>query len=150
MKKITAFILCCVFLCSLISVSAFATEPEDILIKRNVEFLENGDYVVSEVHECAVQPRSGKTGYASATYWNSNGAAVWKVTVTGSFTYNGTTSSATSATATVDIYNANAKFVSKNAYTSGKTATATGTVKYDLVQTTRSASVSCDKNGNLY
>lgn len=150
MKKVISLILCCVLFLSLSSILAFAAEPEDILIKRSVELLDNGDFIVSEVYECAIQPRSGKSGYASATYKNANGTAIWKVTVDGSFTYDGTTSSATSATATVSIYNTNAKFVSKNAYTSGNTAIATGTVKYDLVQTTRSASVSCDKNGNLY
>ena len=72
------------------------------------------------------------------------------LSVKGSFTYNGSSSSATAAEATVTIYSSKASFVSKNAYTSGKTATATGTIKYDAVQTTRSASVSCDKNGNLY
>lgn len=150
MKRIAFFLIACLVIFSLCSTSALATENNDVLVKRTVEVLDNGDSIVTEVYECAVQPRSGKTGYASATYWNSLGAAVWKVTVTGTFTYNGTTSSATNATASVSIYNSNAKFVSKNAYTSGQKATATATVKYDTVQTTRSASVSCDKNGNLY
>lgn len=71
--------------------------------------------------------------------------------VNGSFTYNyGVSSQATSASATVQIFNNNATFVSKNAYTSGNTATATATVRYAAAITTKSTSVSCDKYGNLY
>lgn len=71
--------------------------------------------------------------------------------VNGSFTYNyGVSSQATSVSATVQIFNNNATFVSKNAYTSGNTATATATVRYAAAITTKSTSVSCDKYGNLY
>ncbi len=150
MKRFVALLISCVLVLSLCSLPTVAAEPGDILVKQTVEFLDNGDSITTEVYECAVQPRSTKTGYASATYKNSAGTAIWKVTVTGTFTYNGTSSSATSASASVSTYTTKAEFISKNAYTSGKTATATGTVKYDLYQTTRSVSVSCDKNGNLY
>ncbi|MDE6837940.1 MAG: hypothetical protein K2P33_06045 [Acutalibacter sp.] len=150
MKRIAFFLIACLVIFSLCSTSALATENSDVLVKRTVEVLDNGDSIVTELYECEVQPRSGKTGYASATYLNALGSAVWKVTVTGTFTYNGTTSSATNATTSVSIYNSNAKFVSKNASTSGNTATGTATVTYNASRTTRSASVSCDKNGNLY
>jgi hypothetical protein len=150
MKKVFALLLCCMLVISLCPTGVFAFEPEDILVKRTVEWLENGDSITTEVYEYAIQPRSGKTGYASTIYNNSSGTTIWKVTVTGTFTYNGTSSSATSATATVNTYSTSASFVSKNAYTSGNTATATATVKYLHSQTTRSAKISCDKNGNLY
>lgn len=75
-----------------------ASEPKDILVKRNVETLENGDTVTSEVYECAFQPRSEKNGYVNAA-----GTAIWKLTVTGSFTHNGTSYRATKAEATVSI-----------------------------------------------
>lgn len=150
MKNVISTFLCFLMICSFVTVPVIAAEPEDVLVKRTVEVLDNGDTVTTEIYECAIQPRSGKTGYATTTYKNSDGTSIWSVSVKGSFTYNGSTSSATSAEATVTIYSNTAIFVSKNAYTSGNTATATGTVKYKLVQTTRSASVSCDKNGNLY
>lgn len=119
-------------------------------MKQTIEILENGDTITTEIYECAVQPRSGKNGYVTSTYVNATGTAIWKLTVTGSFTYNGVSSSANSAEASVSIYNTKAKFVSKNAYINGATATGTATVTYNDSRTTRSASVSCDKNGNLY
>lgn len=121
------------------------------MLSKTVETLDNGDTIVTELYRSLVQPRSGASGHRTVTYRNSSGAAVWNVTVYGTFTYNyGVSSTATSATATVNIYNSNAKFISKNAYTSGNTATATATVTYSAMTTTRSVSVSCDKYGNLY
>ncbi len=150
MKKLIAVFLAGLLLISC-TVAASAKEPRDILISRTVEVLENGDSVVTELYENAIQPRTGKSGYKSYTHRNSGGTAIWKVTVTGTFTYNyGVSSTATGATATVNIYSGNAAFQSKNAWTSGNTAWASGTVVYDTVSTTRSVSISCDKYGNLY
>ncbi len=130
--------------------TAFAATQDDILIKQSVEMLDDGGTLISSLYECANQPRGGKTGYASATYKNALGTVMWKVTVTGTFTYNGVTSSATDAEVSVSLYSDNVKFVSKNAYTSGASAIGTATVTYNASHTTRSATVSCDKNGNLY
>ncbi|MEY8312490.1 hypothetical protein AALA61_10975 [Oscillospiraceae bacterium 42-9] len=151
MKRIIAVLLCLIMFFALMVSPVSASEPKDMLVKRTIEILENGDVVTTEVYECAVQPRSGKNGYVTSTYVDATGRAIWMLTVTGSFTYNGVSSRATSAEASVYINNTTkAKFVSKNAYTSGATATGTATVTYLDSRTTRSASVSCDKNGNLY
>lgn len=150
MKRICAAILCFIMFIPFVCTQASASESKDILVKQTIEVLDNGDIVSTEIYECAVQPRSGKTGYATYTYKNSAGTKIWMLTITGSFTYNGVTSTATSAEASVHIYDANAKTVSKSAYTSGATATGTATVSYLHSQVTGSASVSCDKNGNLY
>lgn len=129
---------------------AYAAEQDDILIKQSVEVLDDGGTITSSLYECAHQPRSGKMGYASATYKNALGTVMWKVTVTGTFTYDGNTSSATNAEVSVSLYSNNVKFENKNAYTSGVSAIGTATVTYNGSRTTRSATVSCDKNGNLY
>lgn len=150
MKNFISLILCSLFFLSVFVVPASAIEREDILISSSKETLENGDYIVIEIYEHAIQPRSGKTGYNVTTYFNSGGTAIWDVVVQGTFTYNGSVSSATNATATVHLYNNNATFISKSSNYSGNTATATGTVRYNMSQVTRTARVSCDKNGNLY
>lgn len=150
MKKFISVVLASLLFISC-TVFVSAKEPQDILVSRTVEVLENGDTIVTELYENAIQPRTGKSGHKDYTYRNSSGTAIWGVTVDGTFTYNyGVSSTATSATATVKIYSSNADFVSKNAYTSGNTATATGTVSYNASVMTRSVSVSCDKYGNLY
>lgn len=150
MKKLLSLLLCGIFVIGVYCIPASAAEPEDILISRTVEILENKDYIITEVYESTIQPRSSKIGYGTATYYNASGTAIWNVVVTGTFTYNGTTSSATSSSATVNLFSDNATFISKSANYSGNTATATGTVRYSASQITRTARVSCDKNGNLY
>ncbi len=151
MKKAISILLIILLTVSCCPFSAAAAEPEDILLSRTVEVLDNGDTVVTELYQDAVQPRTGKKGHKVFTYRNSSGAAVWDVTVDGTFTYRyGVSSTADSATATVNIYSDSAKFIRKNAYTSGNTATATGTVSYNSVPIARSVSVSCDIYGNLH
>lgn len=150
MKRIFTLILCGLFLVSFFTISASAAEHEDILISRTVEFFDDGDFVVREVYENYIQSRSNKTGYSTTTYYNAAGTAIWDVVAEGTFTYNGVTSSATGCTAIVRLYSDKATFISKSASTSGNSATATGTVRYNLSQTTRNATVSCDRNGNLY
>lgn len=150
MKKILTFLMTAVLLISALSICVSAKEPEDILLSRTLETLENGDVVITELYENAVQPRTGKTGYKVGSY-TSGEKTIWNVRVDGSFTYTyGVSSQATAAKATVKIYDSNASYVSRSAYTSGNTATATGTVTYLHSTTTRSVSISCDKYGNLY
>lgn len=149
-ETIFLFVVAIAIFVSSFAVYASAKEPKDLLISRSIEYLDNGDYVVTEVYKPIAQPLSGTSGYKSSTYTASSGTRVFVVTVYGTFNYNGSTSSATSASASVDIYNANASFVSKNAYTSGASAYATGTVKYGGINISRTVSLTCDKNGNLY
>lgn len=149
MKKAFSLLMVTVLLVSVLSIVVSAHELEDILISKTEETLDNGDVVIIELYENAIQPRTGKNGYKIYNY-TSGGKVVWNVKVDGAFTYTyGVSSEATGATATVGIYDSNAKYVSKNAYTSGNTATATGTVVYNLSTITRSVSVSCDRYGNL-
>ncbi len=151
MKKFITVLLVFIFITSCCSLSVLAAEPQDILLSRTVETLDSGDFIIIELYENAMQPRTGKSGHKTATYRNSSGLAIWSVTVNGTFSYTyGVSSTATGASAVVEIFNSNASFVDKNAYTSGNTATATGTVTYNSVTTTRSVSISCDIYGNLY
>lgn len=151
MKKFISVLLVFIFITSCCSLSVLAAEPRDILLSRTVETLDNGDSIIIELYENAMQSRTGASGHRTYTYRNSSGFDIWSVTVNGTFSYTyGVSSTATSSSAVVEIFSGNAHFVSKNAYTSGNTATATGTVTYNSVTTTRSVSVSCDKYGNLY
>lgn len=149
MKRVLALVLT-VLLLSSFSMVAFAA-PADKLISTTTEYSEDGSYIVTEIYESAIQPRTGKTGYAESTYYSSNGSKIFVVTVNGTFSYvEAVTSAATSATASVSIYSNKASFVSKNAYTSGATAVATGTVNYSGDTITRTVTLTCDKYGNLF
>lgn len=151
MKKLLAMFLSVLLLMGLCSTAAMAATREDTLLSRSEEILENGDYIVTEVYKNAVQPRTGASGYSTSTYYSASGTKIWDVTVQGYFSYTyGVSSTATSAEAYVTIYNNGATFVSKDAYTSGNTAIATGTVRHNLSVATRSVDVACDKYGNIY
>ncbi len=151
MKKLLSILLIATLIVGCCSLSASAQEPQDILLSRTVEILDNGDSVVVELYKNAIQPRTGTSGHRTYTYYNSSGAQIWSVTVNGTFSYTyGVSSTATGASAVVNIYDSRASFQSKNAWTSGNTAWASGTVKYNGVQATRNAKISCDIYGNLY
>lgn len=149
MRRIVSIFLAVVIMTTFGTV-ANANSSTETLVSQTVETLDNGDTITIELYECYGKLRTTKTGHKDYTYYNATGSKMWSVTVNGTFTYtSGVSSKATSASATVNIYNNNVDFVSKNAYTSGSTATATATIKYNASNMTRSVSVSCDKNGNL-
>ena len=157
MKRVFTFILAAAMLIVLLSSTVAASEDLPIKGVRTIEYLENGDYIVTELSvnfSDGASPNSvtaTKQGSKTATYYNSVGTRIWDVTVNGTFSYtNGISATATSASAIVNLYSTHASFVSKSAYTSGNTATAIGTVAYNSVSTTMSVSVSCDKYGNIY
>ena len=139
MKRVISIILAAILLIGSLASVVGASEAPKTTKYTSIEYLENGDYVVTELvvdlsdapsQEKVQETRATKTGSKTATYYNSAGSKIWSVTVTGTFAYSyGVASTATSSTATVSIYNSNAKFVSKNAYTSASTATATKITK---------------------
>lgn len=150
MKRFLSFAMVMALLSSMFALHVNAAESADDLVSRTIEYLDNGDYIVTETYKPAIQPFSGTSGYKTATYTNSSGSRIFAVTVYGSFSYNGSSSSATSSSASVDIYASNTSFVSKNAYTSGSSAYGVGTAKYSGINCSVTAKLTCDKNGNLY
>lgn len=156
MKKWISLLLTLLFFAMPLSGVAQAQERQSVITSVTIEYLENGYYIITELNYPsysvqAIATASTKSGSKTLTYYESSGTAIWSVTVNGTFTYTyGVSATATSATATVNIYNSNASYVSKSAYISGNTATATGTIRYDGANMSRSVSVSCDKYGNVY
>lgn len=160
MKRVISIILAAILLIGSLASVVGASEAPKITKYTSIEYLENGDYIVTElavdssdapfqVKEKAT--RATKTGYKTATYYSSLGTKIWSVTVDGTFSYSsGVSATATGSSATVNIFVSGATFKNKNAYTTGNTAIASGTVVYNGMTTTKSVSVSCDKYGNVY
>lgn len=113
---------------------------------------DDGSYCIITITESST--RATRTGTKHYRFYNSNDVLQWKVTVTGTFTYNGTTSSCTSASHAVTISD-NAWYISsQNSYKSGDQAIAEVTMKkkvLGIVTSTRNVSLelTCDKDGNL-
>lgn len=98
--------------------------------------------------------RSTVTGHKSYSPTDGSGSTIATATLTGSFTFNGTTSSCTGASCDVTIYNNSWSTKSVNAYTSGYSAIAEVTIIRKLLFITVetksfSITLSCDRYGNL-
>lgn len=75
-----------------------------------------------------------KSGRKTNTYKSSSGKIIWSVTVKGSFTFNGKTSSCTSSSVTTSCPGAGWKITSSSANKSGATASASATAKNILME----------------
>lgn len=151
MKKIIAILLCVLLISSVMPMSVSAYEPEAILVSREIEVLDNGDTITTEIYLNAVQPYTGTSGHATRTYTTASGKDMWALRVYGTFTYTyGVSVEATSAEAVVALYDSGCSLVSKNAYTHSNAATATCSVKYGGAVTNASVTLYCDAYGNLY
>ena len=151
MRKVCRMVLLFVSICAVLFVAASATDESKSYSVR-ID-LPNGDYVIETITEDAdttvTRATSTKSGHKTSVYYNSDDEAIFGVRVDGTFSYTGSTAWATSSTATVYIYDDSASYVSKSTDYSSNFATATGKVKYNYVTISRTATLYCDKNGNL-
>lgn len=160
MRRVVSILLAAILLIGSFASVVGASEAPTVTKYSTIEYLENGDYIVTElVIDSSDAPfqvkeqesRATKQGSKTAYYYNSAGTKIWSVGVTGTFSYTyGVSATATSSSATVNIFVSGATFKNKNAYTIGNTAIASGIVAYNGVSTSKSVSVSCDKYGNVY
>lgn len=136
--------------------AASAAVPTDATI---VETFEDGSYIETVIEEAtsassARSTTSTVSGKKTNTYRNSEGSALWSVTVTGTFTYNGSSATCTKSTVSATSYNSNWKISSSSASKSGATAKATVSAKRyadgTYIRTmTQSVSLTCSQNGTL-
>lgn len=116
--------------------------------------LENGDYIVVTTEEYNTRASQTKSANRKYSYTTSSGEVSWVITLYGTFTYNGTTSTCTASSVDVTVNASNWYLVSKAASKSGNTATADVTMGKKLLGITiakedYTLSLTCDKNGNL-
>lgn len=71
-----------------------------------------------------------KTAKKTTSYKNTSGKTLWSVTVTGTFTYNGSTSICTKSNVSTSIVDTKWKIASSSSSKSGNKASATATAKY--------------------
>ena len=122
-----------------------------------VEYLEDGSYYETVVTvDDTVSDDSGimstaktKTGSKKASYKSKSGDVLWYVKVTGKFTYNGSTSKCTSASATAASNSSSWKITDKSSSRSGNKAKASATAQRKGVDYHRTVTLSCSKTGKL-
>ena len=123
---------------------------------RSVEtiYFEDGSYLVTEMMISNSRASGSVNGSKPSTYYNSSGVAQWKVVLSGSFSFTGSTSSCTSSSMDVIILDSSWYTISKNATRGGNSATGSATIgeKVGGVTVTKipvNLTLSCDANGNL-
>ena len=130
-----------------------ATETPLSGTKTTIEYLENGDYIKTVITWEESNTRSSKTASKTATHYNNNDEALWSVTVRGTFTYNGTTSTCTSCSHSTATYSSVVTVNNASSSRSGNkataTATATITVAFVSVDKTLSTTLTCSPTGVL-
>lgn len=129
--------------------AAESVTEEHIVISQIIENMGDGSYYIETISIPAAQTYANtKKGTKTAQYISS-GTTVYALSVTGTFTYDGTTADATSASYSITTYVEDATVKSCNAYTSGASAVATGSVSYKGFTLQKTVTLTCDKNGNL-
>lgn len=155
MKKLMR--LCLLFIAVLALCTSIANAQDSPQIKRvyttYYEIYEDGSYSIISIEEIVTSQtgsRATKTGTKSRQYYNANGVLQLTVYVKGTFSYNGTTATATDAMYSYSIANTSWTFISGSASCSGATATATCTFRNTPTNyKTLSVSLTCSPTGVL-
>ncbi|MBE6734986.1 MAG: hypothetical protein E7563_06580 [Ruminococcaceae bacterium] len=146
MKRLfTISLIITLILCSVFCIPANAAEVAKT--ETTIEYLENGDYIETTITYFETNTRAAtKSGSKTSNYKNSDGETMWSVTVNGTFTYNGTTSSCTSVSRSASASGSGWSIKSSSCTKSGNCASATATASYKkgLISYDKSATV------NLY
>lgn len=117
-------------------------------------YFKDGSYMVTTIEEISTRASGTKTQSKARTYYGSDDEIKWKILLTGTFTYNGTSSTCTSSTCNVDVYASNWYVVSKSAEKSGNEASGTVTMGQtflgiNISKPVHTLTITCDKDGNL-
>ena len=148
------FVSVMVALLLLIPSTIFNTLAAENASKTDVIYLENGCYISVEITGIDLREAGRKIGHKDYIYYNSDGEEQWRATLTGSFTYTGTSATCTSSSCSVAISDSNWSIVSKTADRSGNSALATVVMEkkfagVKIYNREVSIMLTCDENGNL-
>jgi len=154
MKKVFSIVLCFVIIFSSFSIHVFANNST---AKTTVCYFGDGSYCISTITEelslgqskDAKATTQTKTATKTSSFYDSTGAFCFATKVTGTFSYNGTTATATSASYGYSLGDEGWWFSSGSASYSGATATATCKFRYLLITRTLSSSLTCSPTGVL-
>ena len=153
MKKVIATLVAFVLILSALPIQiAYASQEQELL---EVVRYEDGSYLEITL-EAAPQTRASGSLTKTKNYTrvNTEGTTQWKISLTGTFTYTGTTSTCTASSCNVTIYQSDWSVASKSASKSGNTAFGTARIlrKYlgvTVSDKTYNLTLTCDKNGNV-
>lgn len=148
--KLLRYFLLTILIISLVPIHALATASttEDIIR------FDDGSYILISVVSLETRATSTRTGSKTYKHINALGAELWNATLTGTFTYDGTTSICTNSSVSVNIVNSAWYIVSSESGKIGNSATGEltmgrKTLGITTTKETINMSLTCDANGNL-
>lgn len=117
-------------------------------------YFNDGSYGIITIIQDNVVNRASVSGTKQFDYYDSSNDKVWTYSITGVFSYNGSTSSCTAVSDSYSIINSNWHLDSHSCSKSGNTANGSITMKKKIIgitidTVTRSLSLSCSANGTL-
>ena len=150
MKRFSAMLVCLILMINMMAIPGFATEvPNTIIISQTITRISDDSYYIETISVPTTQLYDNtKIGTKTAAFVVS-GTTIFSISVTGTFSYDGTSSEATSASGSITAYVDGVTLKSRSAYTSGASAIATGSVTYVGITLQKTVTLTCDKNGNL-
>lgn len=149
MKRTFAFFICLILVLSTFAVPVAATEVDQTVINQEIIYINDDLYFIETISIPSIQPYGNvKTG-TKTSVCVSSGTAIFTLTVTGTFSYDGSSATATAATGSIATHVSNATVTNRYAYTSGASACAFASVSYNGATLQKTVTLTCDKNGNL-
>lgn len=148
-KRVLRLLAVCLVIVCLLSVSASAAGAA-----ASVDGLDGSGTFAQET-TYTVQPNGAKTGQTTYEFRRSDGAPIWQITVSATFTYNASGGRCVYVyTPSVVVYDDDWCVVSKSAARDGDTAIGNITMGLKLLsgrinELPVTLTLSCDKNGNL-
>ena len=149
MKKLISVILVAMLAFTCLPIAGAA----ETVATKKIEF-DDGSYLIVETIRSGARAAHSISGSKPYTYYSASGAAQWKVTLYGTFTYTGSSATCTASSISTTIYENSWSTGSKSASKSGSKATGSATMKQTKNGLTAksvpvSLSLSCSASGTL-
>lgn len=159
MKKWLAFMTTLV----VILFTSLPTSAAADLSCKTIDYLEDGSYFVTVIEADSIDTThfllaesnsSSCSGKKTSTYFSSSGEKLWAITVTGTFTYTGSSATCTKVSSAKTSYSSSWKVSSISSTKKGNTASATATGTHyknstAIESVTRTVTLTCSKTGVL-
>lgn len=148
-KQIISLLLAFLLVFSSIPINVTAAQTNS----NRIDF-EDGCYVIVTIEDISTRATNTRSGNKYLTYYDGSDNVEWEAKLSASFTYDGTSSTCTSASCTVTIYENAWYEYSKSTSRSGNTATTQLTMGQKFLGITiakreYTITLTCDKDGNL-
>lgn len=152
MKKIISILL--VLVSIVLMVPATQASAQTNTADLDIIYLEDGGYIMVELNTNSNMARATVSKSKICTRYSDTDEMQWKITLSGSFTYDGITASCTSSSCTVTIYKNDWYTDSKTSWKSANSAYATVVMARKLLgvtvaRETIDLTLTCDRYGKV-